>query len=539
MDPEYPGRVIAAARSGIFVSQNGGEEWIGLNHSPARSMEWNAVGINPQEPTNIVASNNWNSDILFSFNAGGSWNNTPTAIGERRMGWRVIAFSPSESNIVYAGSAGYYSAGTFDWEQPGQGVYVSMDGGKTWDVANDELTADAHVTGLAIDFENPKLVYAAASRQGILRTVDGGQSWEEVNQGLPNTFALSVALQHASPEALLAGFFRAGLYRSEDGGESWQSSSSGMPPEANVTSIVFDPTNPQTVYASDTQSGVYRSEDGGGTWRAINNGLRTRAVNALAISSDGLHLYAATEGEGVFRLDLNGQPPEAAPDYLALPEETEASSGIQIDGSLNDWVGRVVLEDDPVGDGETEFLDLTTGYAYESDDALYFLIETPDPDKPFVHFDIWFQVDARMMQISWAPGNASGFLADVTEGFEPIGDTVHSSFAFGPVLEGRIDFRDLGSPQEVNLRGVNVMVGECCEYPAWRAADEWQTNKDTPSEAESLRPPTPEPTKEPPEEAPVDEPEEAEEPDSGGLPCPGGLAPIAFVGAGWLWRRRR
>jgi hypothetical protein len=43
----------------------------------------------------------------------------------------------------------------------------------------------------------------------------------------------------------------------------------------------------------------------------MSNGLRTRAVNSLALSADGWHLYAGTEGEGVFRLDFNGQPPAA------------------------------------------------------------------------------------------------------------------------------------------------------------------------------------------------------------------------------------
>jgi len=60
-------------------------------------------------------------------------------------------------------------------------------------------------------------------------------------------------------------------------------------------------------------SGVYRSTDGGFTWLKINNGLTTRAVTDLSLSSDGNHLYAATNGEGVFRLDLDGRPPAAGP----------------------------------------------------------------------------------------------------------------------------------------------------------------------------------------------------------------------------------
>jgi hypothetical protein len=82
----------------------------------------------------------------------------------------------------------------------------------------------------------------------------------------------------------------------------------GMPLETRVGDIVFDPQSPHLVYASDQLSGVYRSSNGGRTWRPINSSLRTRAVNRLAISSNGLHLYAATEGEGVYRLDIEGMP---------------------------------------------------------------------------------------------------------------------------------------------------------------------------------------------------------------------------------------
>jgi hypothetical protein len=34
-----------------------------------------------------------------------------------------------------------------------------------------------------------------------------------------------------------------------------------------------------------------------------------RAVTGMDISADGQHLYVGTQGGGVFRLDLNGQPP--------------------------------------------------------------------------------------------------------------------------------------------------------------------------------------------------------------------------------------
>jgi hypothetical protein len=47
---------------------------------------------------------------------------------------------------------------------------------------------------------------------------------------------------------------------------------------------------------------VYLSTDGGNNWVPIREGLSMKAVTALAISSDGEVIYAATEGEGVFRI---------------------------------------------------------------------------------------------------------------------------------------------------------------------------------------------------------------------------------------------
>jgi photosystem II stability/assembly factor-like uncharacterized protein len=166
------------------------------------------------------------------------------------------------------------------------------------------------------------VVYAATGNHGLLKTTDGGQSWMAIYQGLPGSpWALSVALHPADASIVYAGLGMAGLYRSEDGGQTWQPSAAGLNPEASISDMVFDPTDPQVMYASDRFSGVYRSTDGGATWTPTNLGLRTRAVNALAISSDGQHLYAATEGEGVFCLDLSGQPPQpvTAPALLPTP----------------------------------------------------------------------------------------------------------------------------------------------------------------------------------------------------------------------------
>jgi photosystem II stability/assembly factor-like uncharacterized protein len=321
-DPTAAGRVYAATRSGLFLSTDGGEEWGGLSYPPAASLEWYVVAVDPTDPQYVLAANNWNGVILQSHDGGRAWRPVSQRPDES-MSWRAIAFAPSDPATVYAGTSAFFSAGTFDDQMSAGGIYVSHDSGTTWPPANDALSQDANVTGLAVDPHNPQVVYAATGNHGLLKTIDGGQSWTTIHQGLPGSpQALSVALHPTDVRVVYAGLWRGGLYRSTDGGQTWQSSAAGLNPEASVSDIVFDPTDPQVMYVADRFSGVYRSTDGGATWTPINVGLRTRAVNALAISSDGQHLYAATEGEGVFRLDLSGQPPLAALMPTSLPTST-------------------------------------------------------------------------------------------------------------------------------------------------------------------------------------------------------------------------
>jgi hypothetical protein len=163
----------------------------------------------------------------------------------------------------------------------------------------------------------------------VLKSTDGGQSWVAINAGLPGfPTVLSVVVHPSKPDVVYVGLAFGGLYRSEDGGATWQMSAGGMNPEALVSDIVFSPTDSQVMYAADRFSGVYRSVDGGVTWVSISNGLRTRAVNALALSFDGQHLYAATEGEGVYRLDLSGQPPKSVSTSTPVPGQPSRPTSV-------------------------------------------------------------------------------------------------------------------------------------------------------------------------------------------------------------------
>lgn len=304
VDPKNPLRVFAAARSGIFMTENGGEDWLGMGFGQAAVLEWNAVAIDPRESRTVLAANNWTCGVHRSTNGGQSWSQVLGPPGPN-MGWSVIVFAPSDPMVVYAGSGSFFSAGSFDLKRAACGVYVSRDGGLTWAAANSGPCRDAHVSSLAVDPENPTRVLAATTNRGLLVTGDGGRTWQEMNRGLPpSPVVLSVAIHPTDGRVALVGLERGGLYRTTDGGASWQPSAVGMDPNATVKDIVFDPVRPRVIYVSDSHTGVYRSDDSGQSWAKLNAGLTMRDVSSLAISSDGLILYAGTEGGGVFRLEL-------------------------------------------------------------------------------------------------------------------------------------------------------------------------------------------------------------------------------------------
>lgn len=343
VDPTVAGTVYAAARSGLYGSADGGSEWVGLSHPPTAALEWQVVAVDPSDANHLLAANNWHGMIWESRDRGASWRAASESLGSD-LYFRSIAFAPSDPSVVYAGSAEFYSAGTFDSRLAADGVFMSRDGGATWSEANDATSADAQITALAISSSDPNVVYAASGNRGVLKTINGGQSWTSLNSGLPpSPVALSIAVHPTEASRLFAGLEFGGIYGTEDGGVTWQIGGFGMEAQASVSAIVFDPSNAEVMYVSDRSSGVYRSDDGGGTWQKMSSGLRTRAVNALAVTADGGHLYAATEGEGVFRLDLNGSPP-AGGDW---PDAGESSD----DGSDADTSGPDEEEVDVSPDG--------------------------------------------------------------------------------------------------------------------------------------------------------------------------------------------
>ena len=82
VDPAEPGRVFAAARSGMFLSADAGENWLGRSYPPASSLEWYVVAIDPTDSAHILAANNWGGVVLETHDFGFNWHQASEPAGQ-------------------------------------------------------------------------------------------------------------------------------------------------------------------------------------------------------------------------------------------------------------------------------------------------------------------------------------------------------------------------------------------------------------------------------------------------------------------------
>jgi photosystem II stability/assembly factor-like uncharacterized protein len=343
VDPYNPARVFVGGRSGGWYSNDGGLTWNGIRNPGENTAlaggEVAGVAIDPSRPNHILIGT---GEYILEWSGGEPvWQTRgyPMDYGPETS---VIEFAPSNPDIVYAGSANHNTMVHTEAYESGHGVILSRDGGASWELITGEVFKNAMVTDLAIDPTDAHLVYVA-TRDGLFRSKDAGGSWQKINGLPPNASVRTVAVNPQDPQSLIAGVPAQGLFISRDAGESWYQVSAGLEPNGDHRDIVFDLAHSGVVYTSDIASGVYRSEDGGESWHKLSEGLTSRAATGLALSMDGNHLYAATSGGGVFRLDLNGKPPESTGITLfenqtqEIPlEEEEAAESVPEDQGITD-----------------------------------------------------------------------------------------------------------------------------------------------------------------------------------------------------------
>ncbi|HZJ01760.1 MAG TPA: hypothetical protein VFD22_13950 [Gemmatimonadaceae bacterium] len=233
--------------------------------------------------------------------AGGVWKSTnggisfgPIFDGQGSFSIGVITIDHNNPNVVWVGTGENNAQRVVAY---GDGVYKSIDGGKSW--TNMGLKKSEHIGRILIDPRNSDVVYVAAQGplwkgggdRGLYKTTDGGKTWTQILKGDNDwTGVNDVQLDPRNPDILIATTWQrlrrvytfvaggpgSAVWRSTDAGKTWTKSQSGFPDaDLGRIGLVISPANPSVVYAiaeaGDRKGGFFRSRDGGASWSKMSD----------------------------------------------------------------------------------------------------------------------------------------------------------------------------------------------------------------------------------------------------------------------------
>ncbi len=219
-------------------------------------------------------------------NAGVTYEPIFDAEGSFAIG--CVSIDPSNTNTVWVGTGENNNQRVVAY---GDGVYKSMDGGKSW--VNMGLKNSEHIGKIVIDPTNSEIVYVAAygplwsagGDRGIYKTTDGGKNWKAVLTVSENTGFNEIHMDPRNSQVLyaaahqrrrqvftyLGGGPESAVHKSTDGGSTWRKIMTGLPSgDIGRIGLAVSPINPDYIFAiveaGDKKNGVYRSVDRGESW---------------------------------------------------------------------------------------------------------------------------------------------------------------------------------------------------------------------------------------------------------------------------------
>ncbi len=273
-----------------------------LNPSTYSGLKWRSIGpayasgriadfaVNPKNHSEWyvgVASGN----IWKTTNNGQTFKPIFDKYGSYSIG--ALALDPSNPNIIWAGTGENNHQRALGY---GDGVYKSLDGGKSWE--NMGLKESRQIGMITIDPRNTDIVFVAAEGsawgpggdRGLYKTIDGGKIWKKVLNISENTGVNNVIIDPCKPDILYAtseqrrrhvhtkigGGPESAIYKSTDGGENWRKLKSGLPTDhIGGMGIAVSSVNSNYVYAiieaEGETGGFFRSTDKGESWNKMSS----------------------------------------------------------------------------------------------------------------------------------------------------------------------------------------------------------------------------------------------------------------------------
>jgi hypothetical protein len=251
--------------------------------------------------------------------SGGTWVRTRLTLPTN-----ALLEDPHQAGLVWAGTA--------------QGVWLSPDGGATWQRAGRGLDGHA-ILALAATPASDTIVAGGDNGAVYVGAARGGKDgrWQRISPVLgPDhpIFSLAAVTPAGGGGTVLAGTFGA-LYRGVRVGSGWTWRAVAHTGEAAITSIIWAPWDAHRAYAAvfGTWPPVLGSHDDGRTWRPDTSGLPSElpTQTLLALATGARQIILSTMGDGVWLQSAAGRwhdvsaglPARHAMPLVAVPKSRE------------------------------------------------------------------------------------------------------------------------------------------------------------------------------------------------------------------------
>ncbi|MFY8000631.1 MAG: hypothetical protein ACOVSW_18705 [Candidatus Kapaibacteriota bacterium] len=260
-------RLLAGTNDGVFLSTNLSDTW-------TQTQGWSGQEVTSFfRASGTLFATTWGGGVFRSTNDGQSWTAANQGLQPTNRQARAMAQLGSR---LFLGTQ--------------RGLLSSDDDGNSWRVLTQLDVRSLQVAG--------SVVVAGTVEDGIIRSVDGGRTWDFANNGLPGTARTVFSFCSYTPhEMVLFAGTNAGIFRSNDSGATWRAA--GLPGQ-QIEALYQDRIE---IFAGTLGGGVFVSADYGYTWRPVNTGLTNLRV--LSFTKSGENLIAGTDGSGTWRT-VNG-----------------------------------------------------------------------------------------------------------------------------------------------------------------------------------------------------------------------------------------
>ncbi|MBN1131181.1 MAG: hypothetical protein JXA71_19480, partial [Chitinispirillaceae bacterium] len=188
-------------------------------------------------------------------------------------------------------------------------------------------TQGGRTNALAVDPQNPNIVYAGAASGGFWKMTVSGSSytWQKIETGFPVLGVNAIAINPENSREIYIGTgevygyqqstgginqrstrgsYGIGILKTQDGGATWKKSLDwSYNQERGVLAMRIDPRNPQVVIAG-TSEGTFRSVNAGATWEQVHTVLMAVDVALHPQNPDIVYVSCGnlgSQGSGIYR----------------------------------------------------------------------------------------------------------------------------------------------------------------------------------------------------------------------------------------------